>query len=180
MSNSVRPHRQQPTRLYCPWNSPGKNAGVGCHFLLQCMKVKSHSEVTQSCLTLSDPMDCSPPGSSVNGIFQARVLEWGAIGDLGLGWYKRGKINQLEHIKIKSFFSGEVSMMKVKKQASDWEKTFANLTFDKGLVFKMYKLSKLNSKKRSKTENRQKTWRDSSKKGIYRWKISLWKNGWHH
>lgn len=65
--------------------------------------------------------------------------------DLGLGWYKRGKINQLEHIKIKSFFSGEVSMMKVKKQASDWEKTFANLTFDKELVFEMFKLSKLNS-----------------------------------
>ena len=57
--------------------SPGKNTGVGCHFLLQCMKVKSESEVAQSCLTLSDPMDCSPPGCSVHGIFQARVLEWG-------------------------------------------------------------------------------------------------------
>ena len=62
-----------------PWDSPGKNTGVGCHFLLQCMKVKSESEVAQLCLTLSDPMDCSPPGSSVHGIFQARVLEWGAI-----------------------------------------------------------------------------------------------------
>ena len=62
-----------------PWNSPGKNAGVGCHFLLQCMKVKSESEVAQSCLTFSDPMDCSPPGPSVHGVFQARVLEWGAI-----------------------------------------------------------------------------------------------------
>ena len=79
MSNSVRPHRQQPTRLRRPWDSPGKNSGVGCHFLLQCMKVKSESEVTQSCPTLSDPMDCSPPGSSIHGIFQARVLEWGAI-----------------------------------------------------------------------------------------------------
>ena len=77
MSNSVRPHRWQPTRLLCPWDSPGKNTGVGCHFLLQCMKVKSESEVAQSCLTLSDPMDCSLPGSSVHGIFQARVLEWG-------------------------------------------------------------------------------------------------------
>ena len=67
------------TRLLCPWDSPGKNTGVGCHFLLQCMKVKSESEVAQSCLTLSDPMDCSLPGSSVPGIFQARVLEWGAI-----------------------------------------------------------------------------------------------------
>ena len=61
------------------WDSPGKNTGVGCHFLLQCMTVKSESEVAQSCLTLSDPMDCSLPGSSVHGIFQARVLEWGAI-----------------------------------------------------------------------------------------------------
>ena len=76
MSDSVRPHRQQPTRLPCPWDSPGKNTGMGCHFLLQCMKVKSESEVTQSCPTLSDPMDCSLPGSSVRGIFQARVLEW--------------------------------------------------------------------------------------------------------
>ena len=79
MSDSVRPHRQQPTRLPRPWDSPGKNTGVGCHFLLQCMKVKSESEVTQSCPTLSDPMDCSLPGSSIHGIFQARVLEWGAI-----------------------------------------------------------------------------------------------------
>ena len=72
VSDSVRPQRWQPTRLPRPWDSPGKNAGVGCHFLLQCMKVKSESEVAQSCLTLSDPMDCSPPGSSVHGIFQAR------------------------------------------------------------------------------------------------------------
>ena len=79
MSNSVRPHRQQPTRLPRPWDSPGKNTGVGCHFLLQCMKVKSESEVAQLCPTLSDPMDCSLIGSSVHGIFQARVLEWGAI-----------------------------------------------------------------------------------------------------
>ena len=79
MSNSVRPHRRQPTGLPRPWDSPGKNTGVGCHFLLQCMKVKSESEVAQLYLTLSDPMDCSLPGSSIHGIFQARVLEWGAI-----------------------------------------------------------------------------------------------------
>src|SRR5574337_854526 len=79
VSDSVRPHRWQPTRLPRTWDSLGKNTGVGCHFLLQCMKVKSESEVAQSCLTLSDPMDCSLPGSSVHGIFQARVLEWGAI-----------------------------------------------------------------------------------------------------
>ena len=71
--------RQQPTRLPCPWDSPGKNTGVGCHFLLQCVKVKSESEVAQSCLTYSDPMNYSLPGSSIHGIIQARVLEWGAI-----------------------------------------------------------------------------------------------------
>ena len=79
MSDSVRPHRGQPTRLPRPWGSPGKNTGVGCHFLLQCMKVKRESEVSQSCLTLSDPMDFNLPGSSAHGIFLARILEWGAI-----------------------------------------------------------------------------------------------------
>ena len=79
MSDSVLPQRRQPTRLPRPWDSPGKNTGVGCHFLLQCMKVESESEVAQSCPTLSDPMDCSPPGSSIHGIFWATVLEWGAI-----------------------------------------------------------------------------------------------------
>ena len=77
MSDSVRPHRWQPTRLPRPWDSPGKNTGAGCHFLLQCMKVKSDSEVAQSCPTLRDPMDCSLPGSTVHVIFQARVMEWG-------------------------------------------------------------------------------------------------------
>ena len=79
MSDSVRPHRRQPTRLPCSWGSPGRNTGVGCHFLLQRMKVKSEREVAQSCLTLSNPLDCSLPGSSVHGIFQARVLERGAM-----------------------------------------------------------------------------------------------------
>ena len=87
MSNSVRPHRRQPTWLHHPWDSPGKNTGVGCHFLLLGMKVKSgrsRSVVSDS----SDPMDCSLPGSSVHGIFQARVLEWGAIAFSG---YKLNK-----------------------------------------------------------------------------------------
>ena len=79
MSDSVQPHRRRPTRLPRPWDSPGKNTGVGCHCLLQCMKGKSESEVALSCPTLCDPMVCSLPGSSVHGIFQARVLEWGAI-----------------------------------------------------------------------------------------------------
>ena len=79
MPNSVRPHRRQPTRLHSPWDSPGKNTGVGCHFLLQSMKVKSKREVAQSCLT-QRPHGLQPtPASSVHGIFQARVLEWVAI-----------------------------------------------------------------------------------------------------
>ena len=77
MSDSVRPHRRQPTRLPRPWNSPGKNTGVGCHFLLQCLKVKSESEVTQSCPTFSDPMDCSRPGSSVHGF--SRQEYWSGV-----------------------------------------------------------------------------------------------------
>ena len=79
MSNSVQPHGRQPTSPPSPWDSPGKNTIVGCHFFLQCMKVKSEGEVPLSCPTLSNPMDCSLPGFSVHGIFQARVLEWGAI-----------------------------------------------------------------------------------------------------
>ena len=78
VSDSVRPHRWQPTRLHPLWDSQGKSPGVGCHFLLQRMKVKSESEVAQSCPILN-PMDCSPPGSSFYGIFQARVMEWVAI-----------------------------------------------------------------------------------------------------
>ena len=88
---TLRPHGLQPTRLLHPWDSPGKNTGVGCHFLLQFMKVESESEVVQSCLTLSDPMDCSLPGSSIHGIFRATVLEWGAIA-FSLPMYKYPQI----------------------------------------------------------------------------------------
>ena len=88
MSDSVQPHRWKPTRLLRPWDSPGKNTGVGCHFLLQCMKVKSEREVALSCLTLSDPMDYSLPGSSIHGIFQARVQEWHAIAFSGNTGYQ--------------------------------------------------------------------------------------------
>ena len=103
MSNSVQPHGRQPTKLPRPWDSPGKDTGVGCHFLLQCMKVKSESEVTQSCPTLCDLMDCRPPGPSVHGIFQARVLEWGAIAfskiimDLGSNVQRRAKENKIHN-----------------------------------------------------------------------------------
>ena len=93
--HSVRPHRRQPTRLPRPWDYPGKNTEVGCHFLLQCMKVKSESEVAQSCPTLSDPMDCSLPGSSGHGIFQARVLEWGSIAFSDIKCWACGKLNLL-------------------------------------------------------------------------------------
>ena len=95
-SDSVRPHRRQPTRLPRPWDSPGKNTGVGCHFLLQSMKVNSESEVTQSCPTLSDLMDCSLPGSSVHGIFQARVLEWST------GFSKSTAFTRQEYIAFSS------------------------------------------------------------------------------
>ena len=95
MSASVRPHRWQPTRLPHPWESPGKNTGVGCHCLLQCMKVKSESGVTQSCPTRRDPMHCSLPGCSIHGIFQARVLEWIAI-SFSICW----DINKSQQIKF--------------------------------------------------------------------------------
>ena len=105
MSDSVRPHRWQPTRLPHPWDSPGKNTGVGCHFLLQCMKVKSESEVAQSCLTLSDPMDCSLPGSSIHRIFQARVLEWGATAFSGLPEAGVPKYPKTAYVRAKSLQS---------------------------------------------------------------------------
>ena len=111
MSDSVGPHRQQPTRLLRPWYSPGKNTGVGCHFLLQCLKMKSESEVAQSCLTLSDPMDCSLPGSSIHGIFQARVLEWGAIAFSTIVW---PQVNSREgtqlHPSIENWITDLLSM----------------------------------------------------------------------
>ena len=94
MSDSVRHHRRQPTRLPRPWDSPGKNTGVGCHVLLQCMKVKSESEVAQSCLTLCDPTDGSPLGSSVPGILQARTLEWVAI-SFPSAWKWKAKVKSL-------------------------------------------------------------------------------------
>ena len=105
MSDSVRPQRQQPTRLPHPWDSPGKNTGVGCHFLLQCMKVKSEREVTQSCPTLSDPMDCSLPSSSIHGIFQARVLEWGAI---AFSKEDTWKSSNMPHYKVSPTRSGTI------------------------------------------------------------------------
>ena len=99
VSDSVRPHRWQPTRLPCPWDSPGKNTRVGCHFLLQCMKVKSESEVTQSCPTLCDPMDCSLPGSPVPGILQARTLEWVAI-SFSNAWKWKVKVISFSHVRL--------------------------------------------------------------------------------
>ena len=99
VSNSVQPHRWQPTRLPRPWDSPGKNTGVGCHFLLQCMKVKSESEVTQLYLTLSDPMDWSLPGSSAHVILQARTLEWVAI-SFSNAWKWKVKVKSLSCVRL--------------------------------------------------------------------------------
>ena len=103
MSDCVRPHRRQPTRLPRPWDSPGKNTGVGCHFLLQCRKVKSESEVAQSYPTPSNPMDCSPPGSSIHGISQARVLEWGAIAFSEIMILKLGLVYIMKQYSSPSF-----------------------------------------------------------------------------
>ena len=100
---TVWPHRWQPTRLPRPWDSPGKNAGVGCHFLLQCMKVRSESEVAQSCLTLSNLMDCSLRGSSVHGVVQARVLEWDAIALVGDIIYSCTSKNQKGNILTRMY-----------------------------------------------------------------------------
>ena len=111
MSDSVQPHRRQPIRLPRPWDSPGKNTGVGCHFLLQCMKVKSESEVAKSCLTRSDPMDCSLPGSSVHGIFQARLLEWGAIAFS----HSRHKESLMLSLGLPRWFSGKESACQCKR-----------------------------------------------------------------
>ena len=138
----VQPHRRQPTRLPCPWESPGKNTGVGCHFLLQCIKVKSESEVAQSCLTLCDPMHCSLPGSSVHGIFQARVLEWGATAFSNPPHRVmeiKTTVNKWDLIKLKSFYTAKKTINKVKRQPSDWEKVIANETTDKGFIPKIYK-----------------------------------------
>ena len=104
MSDSVRPHRLQPTRLPRPWDSPGKNTGVGCHFPLQCMKVKSESKVVQLCPTLLDPMDFSLPGSSVHGILQARVLEWGTIAFSGGVRMANNKKMEVTVLGIKDLF----------------------------------------------------------------------------
>ena len=120
MSDSVRPHRRQPTRLPRPWDSPGKNTGVGCHFLLQCMKVKSESEVAQLCLTLSDPMDCSLPGFSIHGIFQARVLEWGAIAFSGREWQDILKVMKENNLQPRLLYPARISFKyegKIKRQA---------------------------------------------------------------
>ena len=128
MSNSVQPHRWQSTRLLCPWDSPGKNTGVGHHFLLQCMKVKSESEVAQSCLTLIDPMDCSLPGSSIHGIFQARVLEWVAIAfsfdytDHSKLWKILKEMGIPDHATclLRNLYAGQEAIVITRHGTTDW------------------------------------------------------------
>ena len=126
MSDSVQPHKQQPTRLPRPWDSPIKNTGVGCHFLLQCMKVKSESEVAQSCPTLSDPMDCTLPGSSIHGIFQARVLEWGAIAFSVMDIYLAPKLFKLYTLTMYRFLYISHTSWK-NKPVPNWERSTSRL-----------------------------------------------------
>ena len=128
MSDSVRPHRRQPTRLPHPWDSPGKNTGVGCHFLLQSMKVKIESEVAQSCQTLSDPMDCSLLGSSVHGIFQARGIFVGKVMSLLFKTLSRFDIFILprsQHLLISWLQSLSTLILEPKKMKSDTVSTFS-------------------------------------------------------
>ena len=142
MSDSVRPHIWQPTRHPCPWDSSGKNTGVGCHFLLQCMKVKSEGEVSRSGPTLSDPMDCRLPGSSVHGILQARVLEWSAIAlsqkniyfcfidytkafdcvDHSKLWKILQEMGILDHhtCLLKNLYAGQVATVRTGHGTTDW------------------------------------------------------------
>ena len=119
MSDPVQLQRRQPTRFPYPWDSPGKNTGVGCHFLLQFMKVKSESEVAQSRPTLCDRMDCSPPGSSVHGIFQARVLEWGAIA------FSDTAIKLLNYFTTEPWFL-EIITWNERTEENTWEKAFSH------------------------------------------------------
>ena len=119
---TVRPHRRQPIRLPHPWDSPGKITGVGCHFLLRCMKVKIESEVAQSCPTLSDPMDCSLPGSSIHGIFQARVLEWGAIAFSHNGMLLSCKRNKSESVLVRWMNLGSLYRLMTYTDLSQKEK----------------------------------------------------------
>ena len=134
MSDSVRSHRRQPTRLPRPWDSPSKNTAVGYHFLLRCMEVKSESQVAQSCPTLSDPMDCSLPGSSIHGIFQARVLEWIAISSSTMEYYSAIKKNTFDSVlmrwlKLESIILSEISQ-KEKHLPSGKKKKNTNTRID--------------------------------------------------
>ena len=105
----MQPHRRQPTRLICLWDSPGKNTGVGCHFLLQCMKVKSESEFAQLCRTLSDRIDCSLSVSSVHGILQARVLEWVSISFSRREWQNIFKVLKGKNLQPRLLYPARIS-----------------------------------------------------------------------
>ena len=159
MFDSVRAHRRQPTGLPRPWDSPGKNTGVGCHCLLQCMKVRSESEAAQSCPTVSDPMDCSLPGPSVHGIFQTRVLEWGAIAfslvsSTNLKNWSREKAVMNELNKTMHHSLSHSFLKSLKAECSQWikVKNLLDLSFSYGAV-RMYQIS-----------NQMKIWRQNLRK----------------
>ena len=157
----MQPHRWQPTRLPCPWDSPGKNTEwVAISFSNAWkwkVKVKSLSRIQ----LLSNPMDCSPPGSSIHWIFQARVLEWGAIA------WEGTKYNQSNLIRCGL---KKETIIKTKRQPTDGEEMFANVMTNKRLVSKMYKqFMTLNSIKTAHSKNGQKIWIDISPKRTERW-----------
>ena len=155
MSDSVWPHRRQPTRLLHPWDSPGKNTEVGCHFLLQYMKVKTESEVAQSCWTLSDPMNCSLPGSSIHGIFQARVNH--------TSWYLLKGVENLclMHMDVYSRFINNFQKLGVTKMSfSRW--------MDKQTAIRPARVISFSTKKRRAV----KTWKDLEETSMH---ITRWK-----
>ena len=152
MSDSVWPQRRQPTRLLCPWDSPGKNTGVGCHFLLQYTKVKSEREVAQSYPTLSDPMDCSLPGSSIHRIFQARALgRKPSKSPWSLFWFLFASLSSYLQENKQTGFGREVHGQenRTKAQAESSLRTLfscCTVSWDKPLCVKVLSL-------RSKSEN---------------------------
>ena len=179
MSDSVRPHRRQPTRLPRPWDSPGKNTGVGCRFLLQCMKVKREREVAQSYPTLRDPMDCSPPGPSFHGILQARVLEWGAMAFSLMA-------NNVKHLLCAWLPSVYPLCWNLAAFFTQVSFHFPQYSFFKKIKFCFWDnyrfitlwqcLNNPEINNMNNLKSGQKIWKDIDPEKIYKWPISTWKD----